>query len=161
MAIEQQKLRQCFGAFMTGVTVVTAMDDRGKPIGFTANSFTSVSLDPPLLLICVDNSSDHIETYRNGSGFMVNILAEDQKDLSNRFASPIEDRFEGIDWQKSENGNPMLGGTAAFFDCSTENVIDAGDHQIIIGRVHNCASNGKSGLGYHRGQYFTLANQQD
>ena len=85
MTIEQQKLRQCFGTFMTGVTVVTTIDDKGKPIGFTANSFTSVSLDPPLLLICVDNSSDHIETYSNGSGFVINVLAENQKDLSNRF----------------------------------------------------------------------------
>ena len=159
MTIEQQKLRHCFGTFMTGVTVVTTIDDKGKPIGFTANSFTSVSLDPPLLLICVDNSSDHIETYSNGSGFVINVLAENQKDLSNRFASPIEDRFEGIDWQKSERGNPMLSGTAAFFDCSTEKTIDAGDHQIIIGRIHDCNSNGKSGLGYHRGQYFTLSDQ--
>lgn len=159
MTIEQQKLRQCFGTFMTGVTVVTAVDQDGKPIGFTANSFTSVSLDPPLLLVCIDNKSDHLETYSNGSGFMINVLADDQKDISNRFASPIDDRFDGVAWEKSKRGNPMLSGTAGYFDCSTENIIDAGDHKIIIGRVHECDANDKHGLGYHRGQYFTLTDE--
>lgn len=158
MAIDQHKLRQCFGSFMTGVTVVTSMDKNNKPIGFTANSFTSVSLDPPLLLVCIDNKSDNIETYSNGAGFVINILAEDQQDISNRFATTMDDRFDGIDWRSSQGGNPLLGGIAAYFDCTTEQTIAAGDHQIIIGRVHDCDANGKSGLGYHRGKYFTLNN---
>ena len=87
--IDPAQLRQCFGSFMTGITVVTTMDD-DTPIGFTANSFTSVSLDPALLLICIDNTSDNLEKFTKAGHFSVNILADDQQDLSGRFASSVE-----------------------------------------------------------------------
>lgn len=156
MTIDPRELRHCFGSFMTGVTVVTTKDKNGKPIGFTANSFSSVSLDPPLLLICIDNNSDNFDTFTEGNAFAVNVLASDQEALSNRFSSPITDRFEGQDWENSGNNNPIFAGTAAHFDCRLENTISAGDHTIMIGRVENCASSGQAGLGYSRGQYFTL-----
>ena len=153
--IDLSYLRQCFGSFMTGVTVVTTTD-QGTPIGFTANSFSSVSLDPPLLLICIDNKSDNFNAFTKGDHFGVNILADDQQDLSNRFASPHEDRFDGIHWTLSDIGNPQLEGAAAFFDCTLEAVHPAGDHMVMIGRIQSCRDEGKAGLGYHRGGYFTL-----
>lgn len=153
--MDKTQLRQCFGSFMTGVTIVTAMDD-DAPIGFTANSFSSVSLDPALLLICIDNASENLAAFTQGTGFGVNILAHDQQDLSNRFARPIDDRFAEVDWTVTSNGNPALGGTAAFFDCRLDNAHIAGDHTILIGEVIAFQMTDKNGLGYYRGGYFTL-----
>jgi len=155
MEIDQQKLRQCFGAFMTGVTIVTTTDSHDKPIGFTANSFTSVSLTPPMLLVCIANGSENLSAYTKGCGFAVNVLASDQQDLSSRFASPIADRFESIAWQNSALGFPIFKDVAASFDCTLEQAIAAGDHTIMLGRIDNFSSADKLGLGYHRGQYFT------
>jgi flavin reductase (DIM6/NTAB) family NADH-FMN oxidoreductase RutF len=155
MRFEPRALRNAFGAFMTGVTVVTTMDAEGKPVGFTANSFTSVSIDPPLLLVCLARSSRNFATLTEGRGFAVNILAEDQQDISNRFARPSEDRFAEIAWQPGPYGSPVLGGTAAWFDCSRFNVVDAGDHVILIGEVQAFESSERAGLGYARGGYFT------
>ena len=149
-------LRRCFGAFMTGVTVVTSKDVDGNPIGFTANSFTSVSLDPPLLLVCIDNKSENINAYLKGAGFAVNILASDQQDLSAFFSSPVQNRFANIPWQSNSSGNPILDDCAAYFDCGLENTITAGDHTILIGHINACSSSGKHGLGYANGGYFTL-----
>lgn len=154
--IDRQELRRCFGAFMTGVTIVTTKNENDEPVGFTANSFTSVSLDPPLLLVCIDNKSDNIAAYTNNSGFAVNILAADQQDLSNKFASQIADRFTDVAWQNSPNNNPILNHTAASFDCLLDQQIPAGDHTILIGRIEGCTTSDQDGLGYARGKYFTL-----
>lgn len=155
MRFEPRTLRNAFGAFMTGVTVVTAMDADGKPVGFTANSFTSVSIDPPLILVCLARSSRNFETLTNCRGFAVNILSEDQKDISNRFARPSEDRFADISWQPGPYGSPVIGDVAAWFDCAHFNVVDAGDHVILIGEVEAFESTELAGLGYARGGYFT------
>ncbi len=128
-------LRDAFGCFMTGVTVVTTLAEDGTPIGFTANSFSSVSLDPPLLLVSVSNRSASLEHFTGGRGFAVNILSEGQKALSNTFARPSEDRFDGIDWAAGPYGAPVLAGASAWFDCSLERAIEAGDHTILLGRV--------------------------
>lgn len=94
---DPRALRDAFGAFATGVTVVTASDAAGKPIGFTANSFTSVSLDPPLLLVCLAKSSRNYESMTSAGRFAINVLSETQKDVSNTFARPVEDRFAAVD----------------------------------------------------------------
>lgn len=159
MAIDKQTLRQSFGSFMTGVTIVTAMNDHDVPVGFTANSFTSVSLDPALLLICIDKKSENIDTFTKGSGFAVNVLSHHQQEISNRFASPIEDRFDGVDWHKSDHNNPILSDVTAYFDCLLDQVIDAGDHYILLGLIKDCASSAVHGLGYHRGHYFSLNDE--
>jgi flavin reductase (DIM6/NTAB) family NADH-FMN oxidoreductase RutF len=153
--VDKSLLRECFGSFMTGVTVITTKNN-GCPIGFTANSFTSVSLEPPLLLICIDNASENLNTFIDGQGFGVNILAYDQQELSNRFATPVKERFDGIKWVETETGNPELADCATFFDCALEQNHLAGDHTILIGRVINCRANAKNVLGYHRGGYFTI-----
>jgi flavin reductase (DIM6/NTAB) family NADH-FMN oxidoreductase RutF len=158
MSVDQTDLRKAFGSFMTGVTVVTTRNGHDQPLGFTANSFTSVSLSPPLLLICIDTSSENLGAFTGASNFAVNILADDQQDLSNRFARNVEDRFNGIDWSLSEEGNPILGGAAACFNCSMQNTVIAGDHVIMIGEVRSFSCTDKPGLGYHKGRYFTLSH---
>jgi flavin reductase (DIM6/NTAB) family NADH-FMN oxidoreductase RutF len=104
--IDPRALRDAFGCFMTGVTVVTTVDAAGTPQGFTANSFSSVSLDPPLLLVSLANSSRNLDSFAKGAGFAVNILAEGQKDISATFARPSEDRFANLYWRKGPVGNP-------------------------------------------------------
>lgn len=157
MMSDARALRDAFGAFLTGVTVVTTVDDAGAPIGFTANSFTSVSLDPPLLLVCLAKTSRNYATLTAAKGFGVNILSEGQKDVSNTFARPVEDRFAAVDWRPGPHGSPVFTDVAAWFDCATHDVVDAGDHVILIGRVEGFDNSGKTGLGYARGGYFTPA----
>ena len=152
-----RELRDAFGSFMTGVTVVTTCKDDGSPLGFTANSFASVSLDPALLLVSIAKTSSNYEHFANTSHFAINILAEEQKDVSNTFARPSDDRFANLDWSISENKNPIIGNVSAWFDCTTHQIVDAGDHAILIGKVENFASAGFAGLGYYRGAYFTPA----
>ncbi len=154
---DARALRNAFGAFLTGVTVVTTVDRTGAPIGFTANSFTSVSLDPPLLLVCLAKTSRNYATLTSAKGFGVNILSESQKDVSNTFARPVEDRFAAVDWRPGPYGSPVFANVAAWFDCATHEVVDAGDHVILIGRVESFDNSGKTGLGYARGGYFTPA----
>ncbi len=140
---------------MTGVTVVTAHDENGAPLGFTANSFTSVSLDPPLVLVCVANTSRNFETLVKATGFAINILAEDQIDISNTFARPVEDRFATVDWHEGPHAAPILEGASAWFDCSMHKTVDAGDHTILIGQVEGFDATAAPGLGYARGAYVT------
>ena len=156
-AFDPRALRDAFGAFITGVTVVTTHDGDGKPIGFTANSFTSVSLDPPLLLVCLAKTSRNYENVTKAIGFAVNVLSEGQKDISNTFARPVEDRFAAVDWNPGPVGSPVFTGAAAWFDCTTESLVDAGDHVVLLGRVGGFENSGLNGLGYARGSYFTPA----
>ena len=158
MTLENRRLlRDAFGTFMTGVTVVTTLDEAGAPIGFTANSFSSVSLDPALLLVSIAKTSGNYARFMATKGFAINILSESQKDVSNTFAKPVENRFATVKWQIGPHGAPILHGVSAWFDCSTHQVIDAGDHAILIGKVAAFEASGQAGLGYYRGSYFTPA----
>jgi flavin reductase (DIM6/NTAB) family NADH-FMN oxidoreductase RutF len=159
--IDPRELRNAFGAFMTGVTVVTTRDENGNPLGFTANSFTSVSLDPPLVLVCLANSSRNYDAFRAAQGFAVNILAETQIEVSNTFARPVEDRFAVVDWQFGPQGSPVFDGVSAWFDCSMHKTVDAGDHLILIGQVEAFENNTHPGLGYARGAYVTPAAEAE
>ena len=152
-----RELRDAFGSFMTGVTVVTTCKDDGTPLGFTANSFASVSLDPALLLVSIAKTSSNNNNFANASHFAINILAEEQKDISNTFARPSDDRFANLAWTKSASHNPIIDQVSAWFDCTTYQVVDAGDHAILIGKVEDFGSAGFAGLGYYRGAYFTPA----
>ncbi|WP_018897969.1 flavin reductase family protein [Rhizobium sp. 2MFCol3.1] len=154
---KKKALRNAFGSFMTGVTIVTTLADDDQPIGFTANSFASVSLDPPLLSVCVAKTSRSYETIIKADGFAINILAADQRDVSDRFARRDPERFTATNWEAGPNGAPVLSGVAAWFDCSREQTIDAGDHAILIGRIEAFKDNAGQGLGYARGAYFTAA----
>ncbi len=155
-----RELRNAFGAFLTGVTVVTTREKGGVPRGFTANSFTSVSLDPPILLICVDKVAESFDVFIESPGFAVNILAEEQIGMSGLFASKRPDKFDIADWTMSSTGYPLLGGCCAWFECRQSQVIDAGDHVIILGEILNYDYNEKIGLGYVRGGYLRLGLEQ-
>jgi flavin reductase (DIM6/NTAB) family NADH-FMN oxidoreductase RutF len=151
-----RRLRDAFGCFMTGVTVVTTLHE-GKPLGFTANSFSSVSLDPPLLLVSIANRSVNLAAFAHGAGFAVNVLSEGQKELSARFARPVDDRFADLYWRSGPAGNPVLAGVSAWFDCALEQAVPAGDHTILIGRIAGFEASDAPGLGYYRGAYITPA----
>ena len=152
-------LREAFGTFLTGVTVTTALRPDGTPVGFTANSFTSVSLDPPLLLVCIADTSRNRDAFTQARGFAVNILSETQKDVSNTFARPAEDRFAAVAWRPGPHGAPILDGVSAWFDCSMHKTVEAGDHAILIGEVEAFATTPVPGLGYARGAYVTSAQE--
>ena len=156
---DPRALRHAFGAFMTGVTVVTTRTAAGDPVGFTANSFTSVSLDPPLVLVCLAKTSGNHDVFTTGSGFAVNILSETQKDISNTFARPCDDRFAAVDWHEGPYGAPVLAGVSAWFDCSLFKTVEAGDHVILMGKVEGFDTNPAPGPGYARGAYVTPATE--
>lgn len=155
--IDPRVLRHAFGTFMTGVTVVTTRTEAGDPLGFTANSFTSVSLDPPLVLVCLANRSNNYDAFSKGRGFAVNILSEGQKEISNTFARPSDDRFAAVDWQDGPHGGPIIDGVSAWFDCSLFKTVEAGDHVILVGKIEGFDANPTPGLGYARGAYVTPA----
>ena len=158
---DPRALRNAFGTFMTGVTVVTTLDEEGNPLGFTANSFSSVSLDPALVSICLANTSRNYGSFAQAKGFAVNILAESQKDVSNTFARPVEDRFSIVDWRLGPYGSPLFDGVSAWFDCSTFKTVEAGDHLILIGQVEAFDTSTAPGLGYARGAYVTPAAEAE
>ena len=160
MTIDPLELRHAFGNFMTGVTVVTALDNGGAPIGFTANSFTSVSLTPPLLLVCPGTHLSSIDIFRECSSFAVNILAEDQEEISNTFAMSAADRFSGLQWKQGYDGVPVISGALASFCCTTHNRVEAGDHLILVGEVKEFTKNDGRGLGYWKGGYFKLGDER-
>ncbi len=156
-SIDPRALRDAFGCFMTGVTVVTTLDADGKPLGFTANSFSSVSLDPPLLLVSIANSSGNLGAFVSGKGFAVNILGEGQKEVSGTFARPSADRFAQTYWRHGPIGSPLIAGVSAWFDCDLAQAIPAGDHTILMGRIGAFEATPTAGLGYYRGAYVTPA----
>jgi len=158
---DRRALRDAFGCFATGVTIVTTRQADGTPRGFTANSFTSVSLDPPLLLVCVAKSAHSCPVFAAAPHFAVNILAEDQKDLSGLFASRAADKFELSEWRAGVAGMPVFDASLAHFVCSRERVVDAGDHIVLLGRVIGHATGPGQPLGYFRGTYFSAGTEQD
>ncbi len=157
MDIETKRaLRDAFGNFATGVTVVTTRQPDGKPRGFTANSFSSVSLDPPLLLVCVGKAAHSCDTFAQADHFAVNILADDQKEISGLFASQSAEKFDVAPWHADAHDMPLITGAVASFSCSQYNLVDAGDHLVLIGRVLDFETSGGMPLGYFRGAYFDL-----
>ena len=159
--IDPRALRNAFGAFATGVTVITTRQPDGTPRGFTANSFTSVSLDPPLLLVCLAKSAHSVDVFANAPHFAVNILAEDQKAVSGLFASRAPDKFQQCDWTPGHADVPVLSGVLAQFTCARHRLVDAGDHLVLIGRVEDFATREAQPLGYFRGNYFSVGLERD
>lgn len=154
------ELRRAFGCFVTGVTVVTAIDGGGRPRGFTANSFTSVSLDPPLVLVCIARTAGSYPLFSTNTHFAINILGEEQRPISTRFASKDVDKFAQVEWRAGRTGSPLIGGTVAWLDCRTEQQIDAGDHLILVGRVLDFRHSTQTPLGFCRGNYLRFGLEQ-
>lgn len=134
--IDDARFRQVLGRFATGVTVVTGLA-RGEPVGLAVNSFTSVSLEPPLVAFCVAERSRTWPRLRSEGNFCVNILAEDQEALSRAFAGRPPDRFLGVGWRPGRSGAPILAGVVAWIECAVEAEHAAGDHVIVVGRVQD------------------------
>lgn len=154
---DARTLRDAMGCFATGITVITAIDDQGQRIGLTANSFTSVSLDPPLLLVCIANSAGSARVLRGAASFAVNVLQIGQQQVSNRFAGKVEDRFAGSSWSEGETGVPLLEGALANFECRREAVHEGGDHFILVGHVLRAKFEPRRDpLLYFRGKYRRL-----
>lgn len=154
--IDPRALRTAFGSFLSGVTVVTTRNEDDQLFGFTANSFSSVSLDPPLLLVCPGRFLSSFEMFEACKHFAVSVLAEGQEEVSNTFAGYKGDRFGKIAWKEDQQGVPLIDGAAAHFSCKTSQVIPAGDHIILLGEVLDFDCSGAVGLGYAAGKYFSL-----
>ena len=150
--------RQCLGKFATGVTVVTCADQDGNPCGITANSFSSVSLDPPLVLWNIAKVSNSLSAYMNAKHFVINVLSTDQAGLSSHFAKSDHTLFRDIEYSLSADGAPLLPGTLAAFECRTHEIHDCGDHYIIIGEVMRFTSSEKDPLLFYGGSYRQLGD---
>ena len=127
--------RRACSRFATGVAVATVRAADGAPHGLTVNSFTSVSLDPPLVLVSIDHEASVIGDFHQSSHFAINVLSEQQQDLSTRFATKGMDRFDGLVWTPGVHGAPLIPESLAHFECSKFNTIEAGDHAIFVGLV--------------------------
>ncbi len=150
------EFRLALGTFATGVTIVTARDATGTLVGLTANSFNSVSLDPPLVLWSLSRRAGSMPTFTRGSHYAIHILAADQVPLAQRFATKDIDRFAGLEWREGANGVPLLDGAAARFECFNRSQYEEGDHVIFVGEVEHCERReGAQPLIYHGGRYYT------
>lgn len=156
-SFDSAKFRQVLGHFPTGVTVVTAIHD-GTPVGMAIGSFASLSLDPPQVLFCVGRHSSTWPRIREVGSFCVNVLAEDQEDVCRVFAAKSDDKFAEIGWTRSGNGSPLLAGVLAHLDCTIDQVIDSGDHAVVIGAVSDLGVDHEGGpLVFFRGGYGRFA----
>lgn len=136
MSVDKATFFAIMGAFPTGVTIVTTLDEEGVPKGLTSNAVCSVSAEPPLMLVCVDKRSNTLPALRATKKWIVNFLSDGRGDLSNLFASKEPNKFESVSWRPAHNGMPWLhADSLAFAACETEQEVDAGDHVILIGRV--------------------------
>jgi flavin reductase (DIM6/NTAB) family NADH-FMN oxidoreductase RutF len=133
--IEPRHFRETLGHYPTGVAVVTAVTEENGPVGMVVGSFTSVSLDPPLVAFMPQKTSGTFELLRTATSFCVNVLSADQEKLCRRFATSGADKFDGVTWEPAPSGAPVLSDVVAWIDCSYESIVEAGDHYIVIGRV--------------------------
>lgn len=148
MSIDPRELRNAFGCFATGVTIITTTDSAGAPVGLTANSFSSLSLDPPLVLFCLDLNSSSFEAFHRNRHFVVNVLRDDQQELSSRFAKSGVDKWNDVGFETWVTGCPVLGDCIANLECEVDSVFEGGDHVIFVGKVVR--------LRYENGDYRPL-----
>lgn len=156
--VDALTFRQAMGLFPTGVTVVTACAPDGQPVGVTVNSFASVSLQPPLVLVCIDRAASTHDDLVAAGRYTVNVLAEGQTDVALNFATaPADRRFEAVAWEPGHEDVPRLRGVVAWLECALDSVHRAGDHSILVGRVLEVATHEREALVYHRGAYGAFA----
>jgi flavin reductase (DIM6/NTAB) family NADH-FMN oxidoreductase RutF len=158
MAIDPRELRNVFGTFATGVTIITTKDVTGKPFGLTANSYTSLSLDPPLVLVCVDKKVDCYACFDQSKVFVINILSEGQDQLSTRFATKGIEKFEGVAVKPGNLGVPLLEGAVAHIECKLASAYEGGDHTIYVGEVQFVDAAGDRPLLFFKGKYKKLSD---
>ena len=155
MPIDDARFRQAMGHFASGVTVVTTAST-GELYGMTVSSFSSLSLNPPLVLICIDKSVPSHDMIRDSGRFVVNILAERQEHLSRRFATTANDKFKGVAWHSGQLGLPVLDNTLAAIECRLRDALDGGDHTIFVGEVVDAEVREGAPLLYYRRGYREL-----
>ncbi len=151
--VDATELRQALGQFATGVTVITSVDDAGEPVGVTASSFNSVSLDPPLVLWSLAKNAFSMRAFQESGYFCVHVLSADQRELSHRFATRGEDKFSTIEWARGVGEVPLLPGCAARFQCKTSYQYEGGDHIIFVGEVLEYERSSETPLVFHGGRY--------
>ena len=150
-------LRRVFASYPTGVAALAGLVD-DRPVGLAANSFTSVSLDPALVSVCVAHTSRTWPALRRSPRIGISVLGADQQEVSRRFGAPGADRFTGVEWQETADGCVLLAGAAAWFDCSIAQEVRAGDHDIVVLRVHDLGCAGDvAPLVFHASSYRKLA----
>lgn len=159
MTFDSRAYRNALGCFATGIAVVTTIAPDGEKIGVTVNSFSSVSLDPPLVQFCLGRAAMSFEAFTTAPSFAVNILAEDQAELSARFSRrDLQERWEGLGVERWDTGVPILTGCLANLECDREHLFEGGDHVIVVGRVRRLAGSEEGRpLLYFRGGYQKLA----
>lgn len=150
-------LRQVFGQFATGVTIVTTGDQNGSPVGMTASSFNTVSLDPPLVLWCIDRKAGCFDAFNSCDHFAIHVLNQKQSDLSSLFARKGVDRFRQVPYELSQEGVPLLQEYCARLECSIAHRYAGGDHVIMVGQVQAMQTQDHAPLVFHRGRYAQIA----
>lgn len=153
MPVSQDEFRNALSRFASGITVVTTKDAGGKLHGITVSAFCSVSLDPPLILVCIEKTTGSNIALQHSNAFNVNILSETQSDISEHFASLIPDKFDHVDYETGTNGLPVLKNIAASLECSKRAAHDAGDHTIFVGEVDEISIDDAFPLVYLHGDY--------
>lgn len=159
MTLDGREFRNALGWFATGVTIITTVTPKGEPIGITANSFNSVSLDPPLVVFSLDRRAFSLAQFQESGVFAINVLCEDQKDLSAAFARAGHPKWDGVKFEIWDTGSPILDGTLASFDCRLHATHDGGDHIVFLGNVlrMRAAPEGRPLL-YFRGKYMKIGD---
>ena len=152
----QTEFRSALGSFATGVTIITALSKDGQKVGMTANSFNSVSLSPPLILWSISKSANCYDDFITAEAFAVHILAADQQDLSNLFATSGADRFANLECTEGLMGTPILPHYSACFECKAAQQFEGGDHIIMTGEVLKFSDNKLEPLLFYRGNYHSL-----
>lgn len=155
---DPRAFRNALGQFATGVTIITAKGLDGQYVGLTANSFNSVSLDPPLILWSLSLYSPSLAVFQGCTHYAVNLLAHDQVELSNRFARPASDKFSGLAFEEGAGGAPLLPGCCGHFECRNEAHHPGGDHIIFVGLVERFTRHDRTPLLFHGGRYCTVAD---
>lgn len=154
--LDPDAFRDACAQFATGVAIATVAAPDGSPHGLTVNSFTSVSLQPPLILVCIDYGCSILSYFQINSHFAINILNDAQRDLSVRFAMQPEGRFDGVEWNSGISGTPLIADCLAQFECAVDKMISAGDHTVLIGRVLKVLSDSGQPLLYFNRAYRKL-----
>ena len=156
MTLDAREFRDAMGSFATGITVVTAKSESGENVGCTANSFSSVSLDPPLVLWAIAKNANSYDAFVNAKHYAIHILHAGQEDVSRLFATKDADKFSEISWKEGDGGTPLLNDYSVRLECTTEHIYEGGDHVIIVGRVSAMDNPDVEPLGFYQGKYAKI-----
>ncbi len=154
--MDSREIRDIMAHFATGVTVVTTRDGAGSPFGLTVNAFTSLSLNPPLVVVCIDKAAQCYSCFEESKVFAVNVLSEDQEELSSRFATKGIEKFGEIKWHRGENNVPLLDGSIGTIECKIVNSYEGGDHTIYLGEIVSANATEDRPLLFFKGKYHRL-----